>query len=66
MDTSKKIKILYTNWRGETAIRTIVPKEIVFSSNKWHTEEQWMLLAFDMEKQAERSFACKDIHHWFM
>ena len=61
---SKEVKILYTNWRGETAVRRILPKEIIYSSNEWHKEEQWLLVAFDVDKQADRTFALKDIKEW--
>lgn len=64
MEDKKAIKILYTNWRGETAIRTIIPLEIIFASTEWHPEEQWLLKAYDLDKKAERSFACKDIKDW--
>lgn len=62
----REVKIVYTNFRGETAIRSIIPKEIVFISTEWHPQEQWCLLAFDVEKQAERTFAVKDIKSWFL
>ena len=62
----EKVKILYTNWRGETAVRIIVPKEIIFIATEWHPEKQWCLIAFDVEKQAERSFACRDIKKWMI
>ena len=65
MEENKKIKILYTNWKGKTKIRQIIPKELVFTSNEWHKEEQWCLVAFDLEKEADRTFACKDIKAWF-
>lgn len=61
----KEIKILYTNWRGETSVRNIVPKEIIFSNNEWHKEEQWLLIALDIDKNADRTFACKDIKAWY-
>lgn len=66
MEEKKQVNILYTNWRGETAVRRIIPQEVVFTSNKWHTEEQWLLVAFDVDKQAGRTFACKDIKNWFI
>ena len=66
MEENKSVKILYTNWRGETKIREIIPQEIIFTSNEWHKEKQWCLIAFDIEKQAERTFACKDIKSWFI
>jgi predicted DNA-binding transcriptional regulator YafY len=62
----KEIKILYTNWKGQIAIRTIIPKEIIFTSNEYPKEEQWCLVVFDVDKQAYRTFACKDIKKWFL
>ena len=37
------VKICYTNYRGETAIREITPKTIHFGSTEWHPEPQWLL-----------------------
>jgi predicted DNA-binding transcriptional regulator YafY len=64
IDISTAVIIRYTNYRGETADRKIVPKTIRFASTEWHPEPQWLLDAFDIEKQADRSFAMRDIHHW--
>jgi predicted DNA-binding transcriptional regulator YafY len=61
---SEVVRVVYTNWKGETSIRHIAPIEIFFGSNEWHTEEQWLLLALDVDKGAERTFALKDIHTW--
>ena len=58
---TEKLRISY---RGETREREIIPKEIKFLSTKWHPEEQWCLVAHDVEKDAERTFACKDIKEW--
>ena len=60
----REVRIVYTNWRGETSIREILPKEIVFGVTKWHKDEQWLLVAIDLNKQAERTFAMKDIRAW--
>ena len=60
----RTVKILYTNYRGETSMRNIIPKEIIYSSNEWHKEEQWLLVAYDIDKEANRTFACKDIKEW--
>lgn len=59
-----KVIIDYTNWKGERSIRTIIPIRIYWGSNEWHKEEQWLLEAHDLEKQALRNFAMKDIHSW--
>lgn len=63
-DLEKAVKISYTNYRGETGVRRIVPLKVEFLSNAWHKEKQWCLIAYDLDKQANRTFACKDIHSW--
>lgn len=57
----KELTFLYRNWRGETALRIVVPKGLVFGSTSYHPKEQWFLVAFDVEKQQERQFALADI-----
>ena len=64
MEEKKKITMRYKNWRGETALRNIIPKKIEFIATEWHPEEQWCLIAHDLDKDAERSFALKDIISW--
>jgi len=56
----EQVSVTYTNYRGETARRLIVPKSIRFGSTWWHPEPQLLLLAFDLEKQEDREFAVKD------
>ena len=56
------VKIDYTNWKGERSFRYIVPVKCFFGSNEWHTAPQWLLEATDVEKNALRTFAIKDIH----
>jgi hypothetical protein len=63
MDT-RAVKIVYTNYKGITAERCIVPISVEFGSSPWHPEPQWLLKAMDMDKQQERSFAIKDIRSW--
>jgi len=59
------VSVVYTNYRGETAVRRIVPKSIWFGATDWHPTPGWLLDAYDVEKAAERSFALKDIKAWF-
>ncbi len=61
---NQTVRVVYTNWRGETAERTIVPIEIYWGSTEWHPEEQWLLKVWDVERNAERSYAVKDIKKW--
>jgi predicted DNA-binding transcriptional regulator YafY len=58
------VTIRYTNYRGETTDRRIIPKAIRFASTEWHPEEQWLLDAFDLDRGSDRSFALRDIHSW--
>lgn len=66
MDIKQNIKICYTNYRDETSIREIIPKKIWFGTTEWHSENGWLLDAFDIEKNADRSFALKNIKAWFV
>ena len=65
-EKDKEIKIVYTNWKGQTSVRKIVPKEIIFGSNEWHKEAQWILVAYDADKKADRNFALKGITSWYV
>lgn len=61
---SEQVEIVYTNYKGKTAIRKIIPNSIRFGSTSWHPEEQWLLSAHDVDKNAQRDFALKDIKAW--
>jgi len=64
-DQGKVVQIVYTNYRGETAVRRVVPEQLVFKGSEWHGDEQWLLEAYDLDKGALRSFALKDIRACF-
>jgi len=64
-DPRREVMIDYTNWRGERGLRRIRPLRIDFENNEWHPETQWLLLAVDVDKGHERTFAMKNIHAWF-
>lgn len=55
------LKVRYTNWRGETAERAIIPLEVYFGSTEYHPREQWLLRVWDVERQAERVYAFEGI-----
>jgi len=65
------LEIVYTNWRGETAVRRIIPTGLRFAATDWHPAEQYLIDALDAdrldqgasERDAKRSFALADIHH---
>jgi predicted DNA-binding transcriptional regulator YafY len=62
--SEKVVTINYTNHRGETTDRNIVPKGIFFGTTKFHTKKQWMLHAYDVANQEYRDFALQRIHNW--
>ena len=54
--------LTYTNHRGETGVRRIIPLAAPWwGQSDYHGEPQWLLRAFDVDKQAEREFAMADI-----
>lgn len=52
----------YTNWRGETSTRAVIPESIWFGVSPFHGDEpQWFLKALDTDKQKHRDFAMNKI-----
>jgi hypothetical protein len=62
--SNKRIKIDYTNWRGERRWREVRPVSLSFASTSWHPEPQYLLTCVDIEDGKEKQFAAKDIHDW--
>jgi len=55
------IKVKYKNWKGEIGIRNIIPKQIHYGSTNYHKENQWLMDVFDVDKDAQRTYAIMDI-----
>jgi len=55
------IEFEYCNWEGRKAIRQARPISIRFGKSEWHPKPQWLLLAFDIDREAEREFAMADM-----
>lgn len=52
----------YTNWKGNKGIRKISGDPVFwYGSTKYHTDDQWFIRAYDIEKKAIRDFAVLDI-----
>ncbi len=60
-DAAKEIIFEYRNWRGDVSIRRVLPQRIWFGATEWHPGAQWLLEAFDLEKNEVRDFALCDI-----
>ena len=63
-DTETPALIRYRNHEGHVSDRRIVPRRIYYGSCKWHPTPQWLLDAEDLDKQAKRTFAMRDIIAW--
>ncbi len=61
---NRSITVLYTNHRGETAKRDLLPRYVWFGKTEWHPEAQWLLHAWCFEKEAYRDFAMAGFHEW--
>lgn len=55
------IQFDYVNWQGVHASRKAEVQSIRYGSTEFHPEEQWLMSAWDSEKQANRVFAMKDM-----
>lgn len=56
--------VKYKNYRGEVANRKIIPLSFKVGSTEYHREEQLLLEVWDLEKNAFRTYAVKDIQSW--
>lgn len=51
------VQFTYRNYKGITALRTVRPIRLWFGSTAYHPEAQWLLEAFDLDRQETRDFA---------
>jgi len=60
----RAVKVKYANYRGEVGIRSIIPMEVYWGQTEYHPHDQWLLKVWDVEKNAERIYAFKDIQEF--
>jgi hypothetical protein len=65
-ENAQPIQVRYKNWRGEVAVRSILPQRIYWGATEWHTQEQWLLEVLDVAGNVKRVFAVADIQEWFV
>jgi predicted DNA-binding transcriptional regulator YafY len=58
--TAQAIRFEYHNYKGEQGQRHATPISVRFGSSQWHSKSQWLMKAYDHDKQAEREFAMSD------
>lgn len=67
IEEKKAVAVLYTNWRDETAWRIIYPLPChpeFHSPEATYYPNEWILRVWDLEKNAERSYALSGIKDW--
>jgi len=55
------LQFKYTNYKGVTSIRKISPYKLWFGNTEFHTDDQWFIHGYDVDKCAERNFALRDV-----
>jgi len=58
------VKVMYKNYKGEVGLRTIFPLQIYMGKNEYHSGEQWLMKVWDVDKNAYRDYALRDIQEW--
>jgi hypothetical protein len=59
------VLIDYTNYKGERALRHIIPINLHYGTTEKHPEAGWFVQAYAMDRDgAVRDFAVADIHSW--
>ena len=53
--------VKYINYRGESSHRAFIFKYMYFGKNSFHTNEQWLVVGFDIIKKATRTYALSDM-----
>lgn len=62
--TEEIVTFTYTNHRGITAERHVHPIALEYLvAPGYYYPAGWFLRAYDIDKEAERSFALSNIHH---
>jgi hypothetical protein len=59
-ETRQTIMVHYKNWKGTIRTREIRPVRVEWGASEWHPEQQWLLIAVDMEDGKQKMFALKD------
>lgn len=57
----RKVSFSYKNYKGEFRRRKAIMLGVYWGSNQWHTEPQWLVKGQDLEKNAVRTYALRDI-----
>lgn len=56
-----RMEVMYTNYKGETSLRKFIFHRLYYGSTKYHPKNQWLVRGFDLDKNAFRDYAVKDM-----
>lgn len=56
-DNKDAVTVVYTNWKGVTKERHIIPKRVYWGHTDWHTEDQFLMECWDVDKNDTRTYA---------
>jgi predicted DNA-binding transcriptional regulator YafY len=59
--SAQTLNFNYVNWKGESGFRSAIVLNVYFGSSKYHQEPQWLLVGYDLDKKATRTYAMKDM-----
>lgn len=57
-------RVVYRNWRGETALRTVRVRALYVGSTQYHRHRQLLMRVYDYDRRAERVYAARDVTVW--
>ncbi len=61
---AKLATVIYTNWKGETGVRRILPIRLYYGKSEFHAGCQWLLEVMDVGRGKRRTFAVNEISMW--
>ena len=61
IEQGDKVRFDYVNWKGVKGNRKVVVTSFLYGTTEYHPEPQWLMEAYDLNKEEERVFAMKDI-----
>jgi hypothetical protein len=59
-----EMTVIYENYRGEVGRRRIIPLGFREGATEHHPTPQPLLEVYDLDKQANRTYAVRDVLHW--
>lgn len=62
-DDTYSFRFVYRNWRGEIDTRHARPIRMFYGATDYHPDAQWLMEMHDIDKDAVRIFAMKDMWH---